>query len=80
MAARHHAGNLRRRREVLGASRRQMANGLGIDLGQLHAMENGETPDDRLSLYAAWLSRLEAAPSARRQQLLKHAMDGKRFT
>jgi hypothetical protein len=56
-----------------------MAKGLGIGLDQLLAMENGETPDDRLSFYSAWLSRLEATAPARRQQLFRQAMDGKRF-
>jgi transcriptional regulator with XRE-family HTH domain len=79
MAAGHHAANLRRRREALGATGRQMAKGLGIGLDQLLAMENGETPDDRLSFYSAWLSRLEATAPARRQQLFRQAMDGKRF-
>jgi hypothetical protein len=56
-----------------------MATGLGIDQDKLLAMEQGETSDDRLNFYAAWLSRLEAAAPARRQQLFRQAMDGKRF-
>jgi hypothetical protein len=56
-----------------------MATGLGIDLGELLAMEDGAADDDRLNFYVAWLSRLEATTPGRRQQLLQRANEGARF-
>jgi len=74
-----HSADLRGRREALGATDRQMATGLGINLRELLALEDGTAPDDRLSFYAAWLSRLESSAAARRNQQLKRAIDGMRF-
>ena len=75
-----HSKTLRGRREALGVTSRQMATGLGIDLRELLAFENGAAADDRLGFYAAWLSRLEATTPGRRQQLFQRAIEGVRFT
>jgi len=56
-----------------------MARGLGIGLEKLIAMERGVVADDRLSLYAAWLSRLEGSGPARRKQQFERAANGERF-
>ena len=79
MPVARHSGNLRGRREALGLSTLQMATGLGIDLGELLAMEDGAADDDRLNFCAAWLSRLEATTPGRRQLLLQRASEGARF-
>ena len=79
MASHRHSANLRGRREALGATREQMAAGLGIEPDELLAMEEGTASDERLGFYAAWLSRLEAAAQGRRNQQLKRAFDGMRF-
>ena len=74
-----HSADLRGRREAMGATTRQMAVGLGVDLDELLAMEGGAASHDRLGFYAAWLSRLETAAPGRRQQMLKRAIYGMRF-
>ena len=74
-----HSANLRARREALGATVRQMATGLGIDVTDLLAFEGGAAPDDRLSFYTAWLSRLETSTPGRRIQQFQRAIEGLRF-
>jgi transcriptional regulator with XRE-family HTH domain len=79
MPPRLHSANLRGRREALGATTKQMATGLGIELRELLALEHGTVSGDRLSYYAAWLSRLEASAQGRRSEQIKRAIDGMRF-
>ena len=79
MPVSRHSSNLRGRREALGASTQQIATGLGIDLREVLALEDGASTDDRLNFYVAWLSRLEATTPGRRQQLLQLAIEGTRF-
>jgi len=79
MALGRHSTDLGGRRHALGATQRLMARGLGIDLEKVIAIERGGAPDDRLSFYAAWLSRLEGAAPARRKQQFERAANGERF-
>jgi hypothetical protein len=79
MPPHRHSANLRGRREALGATTKQMATGLGMELSELLALEDGAASDHRLSYYAAWLSRLEASAQGRRSQQIKRATDGMRF-
>ena len=79
MPPHRHAANLRSRREALGATTKQMATGLGLELSELLALEDGTASDHRLNYYAAWLSRLESSAQGRRSQQIKRAIDGMRF-
>ena len=67
------------RRRRLGASRETMAAGLGIDIDEVKAIEDGVAPEDKSSLYAASLDRVEAWPPERRAQQYKVAGGGRRF-
>jgi hypothetical protein len=67
------------RRRRLGASRETMAAGLGIDIDEVKAIEDGVAAEDKSSLYAASLDRVEAWPPERRAQQYKVAGVGRRF-
>lgn len=80
MARQRAPTDFRGRREDLGATRKQMAAGLGIDLDTILAVENASSHGDgHRALYAAWLTRLEALAPARRALQLEQAAAGGRF-
>ena len=80
MTVRRHQMNLRGRRRELGATIRGMANGLGLTVADVVAIERNGTSDTRVELYLAWLAMMEAWPAAKRERELRAAdHEGRRF-
>jgi hypothetical protein len=59
MPSRRHSPDLRGRRQDLGIGVRDMAAGLGIELGRLLAMEDGTATVEDQTFYRTWLSSIE---------------------
>lgn len=70
--------DLRGRRQDLGATVKEMAAGLDMSIADIVAIEKG-TAGDRINLYVAWLSRMEAWSAGKRERELRRAQRGQRF-
>jgi hypothetical protein len=79
MPSRRHSADLRGRRQDLGIGVRDMAAGLGIELGRLLAMEDGTATVEDQTFYRTWLSSIEGWSAGERHQQLKSASAGLRF-
>jgi hypothetical protein len=64
MPPRRHSADLRGRRQDLGIGVRDMADGLGVGLRRLLAMEDGTATEEDKTFYRTWLSRT-ATPAAK---------------
>ena len=79
MPSRRHSADLRGRRQDLGIGVRDMAAGLGIELGRLLSMEDGTATVEDQTFYRTWLSSIEGWSAGERHQQLKSASAGLRF-
>jgi predicted transcriptional regulator len=79
MSPRRHSVDLRGRRHDLGIGVRDMAAGLGVELGRLHRMEDGTATDEYKTFYRTWLSRIEGWSAGERHLQLRGASIGRRF-
>ena len=79
MSPRRHSADLRGRRQDLGIGVRDMAAGLGIELGRLLAMEDGTATEEDQAFYRTWLSSIEGWSAGERHHQLKSASAGVRF-
>jgi hypothetical protein len=73
------SADLRGRRQDLGISIRDMADGLGIGLGRLLSVEDGTASEDDKTFYRTWLSRIEGWSAGHRHLELQRARNGSRF-
>jgi hypothetical protein len=79
MPSRRHSADLRGRRQDLGIGVRDMAAGLGIELGRLLAMEDGTATVEDQTFYRTWLSSIEDWSAGERHHQQKSASAGLRF-
>jgi hypothetical protein len=79
MPSRRHSADLRGRRHDLGIGVRDMAAGLGIELGRLLAMEDGTATEEDQTFYRTWLSRIEGWSAGERHIEMRRASGGGRF-
>jgi hypothetical protein len=79
MPPHRHSADLRGRRQDLGISIRDMADGLGIGLGRLLSVEDGTASEDDKTFYRTWLSSIEGWSAGERYHQLKSASAGLRF-
>jgi hypothetical protein len=79
MPSRRHSADLRGRRQDLGIGVRDMAAGLGIELGRLLAMEDGRATEEEKTFYQTWLSSIEGWSAGERYNQLRSASAGLRF-
>ena len=79
MPPHRHSADLRGRRQDLGIGVRDMAVGLGIELGRLLAMEDGTASEEEKTFYRTWLSSIEGWPAGERHRQLKGASAGLQF-
>ena len=79
MPSRRHSADLRGRRLDLGIGVRDMAAGLGIELGRLLAMEDGTATEEDQAVYRTWLSSIEGWSAGERHHQLKSASAIVRF-
>ena len=62
--------DLRGRRPDVGATVKEMAVGLSMSIADVADIEEGTAADDRVSHYAAWLTRMEAWSTGKREREL----------
>lgn len=67
------------RRRRLGASRETMAAGIGLEIDEVKAIEDGVASEEQSGRYAGALDRVEAWSPERRSQQYKIAGIGRRF-
>jgi|HubBroStandDraft_6_1064221.scaffolds.fasta_scaffold336210_2 hypothetical protein len=79
MPSRPHSADLRGRRQDLGIGVRDMAAGLGIELGRLLSMEDGTATEEDKTFYRTWLSRIEGWSDGERHLQSRAASIGRRF-
>jgi hypothetical protein len=79
MSPHRHFANLHGRRRDLGIGVRDMATGLGVELGRLRSMEDGTATEEDKTFYRTWLSRIESWSAGERHRQLKGASAGLRF-
>jgi DNA-binding XRE family transcriptional regulator len=67
------------RRRRAGASRETMAAGIGLDVEEVRAIEEGRGAEAQSVRYGEWLDRVEAWSPEQRSQQFKIAGIGQRF-
>jgi hypothetical protein len=80
MPTRRRHMDLRGRRQDLGATIKEMAAGLSMSVADVLDIEKGVAMDNRVTHYAAWLTRMEAWSAGKRERALQAAnREGRRF-
>ena len=79
MPSRRPSADLRGRRQDLGIGVRDMAAGLGIELGRLLAMEDGTATVEDQTFYRTWLSGIERLVRRGKASAAKERGAGLRF-
>ena len=72
--------DLRGRRQDLGATVKEMAAGLNMSIADITNVERGTSADDSAYHYAAWLTRMEAWSTGKKERELGAAQRGQRFS
>jgi hypothetical protein len=81
MPVRRPQSDLRGRRQDLGVSVKEMATGLDMSIADIVDIEEGgSAANDRVGHYAAWLTRMEAWPTGKKERELRAAQQRHRFS
>jgi len=80
MVSRSNQADLRSRRQALGISAADMANGTGLPPPRVAEIEEGGASDASRKLYAIWLDIIERWPVAERRLQFRRATEGNLFS